>query len=226
MVCRRGLWQAGEMNRKTSPIRLLIADDHAIVRAGLRQFFASTDDVVVTSEASSGGQVLDCLRRQEYDVILLDFSMPGSRGTELIRQLKTDYADVPILVLSMHDETQIARRALRAGAAGYLTKDCAPDTLLAAIRKVAAGGRAIDPGLAERLAIEGSCPVQRHEKLSRREFDVLLLLAGGKAVGDIARELSISPKTVSTHKARLSEKMGFLGPTDLVRYAISHRLIE
>lgn len=209
-------------------IRVLIADDHGIVREGLKQLFALASDLVVAGEAMSGGEVLDALRPGGIDLILLDMTMPGISGANLITRLHAHEACPPILVLSMHNELQIARRALAAGASGYLTKDSDPRTLIGAIRKVAAGGRFIDPVLAEKMVFEsgGASERQPHEILSEREFDIMRLLVQGKGVNEIADELKISNKTVSTHKARLMQKMDFHNNAELVRYAVAHGLVE
>jgi len=209
-------------------IRVLIADDHAIVREGLKQLFALDSDVVVAGEAVDGAQVLETLRQGGFDLVLLDMTMPGVSGVNLISRIRAQDGAPPILVLSMHNELQIARRALTAGASGYLTKDSRPDILMAAIRKVATGGRFIDPGLAEQMVFEAGDSGSRppHELLSDREFHILRLLVRGMSVNDVAEELVISNKTVSTHKARLMLKMNFRNNAELVRYAVAHGLIE
>lgn len=209
-------------------IRLLIADDHAIVRAGLKQLFALMDGVVVAGEAASGAQVMELLRRVPVDQVLLDMSMPGIDGADLVTRIRAHHPRLPILVLSMFIEPQIARRALKAGASGYLTKGSEPEMLLAAIRKIGAGGRFIDPVLAEQMALETLAPnsQQPHEQLTDREFQILRLLAGGNSVNDVAEQLIISNKTVSTHKVRLMRKMGFRSNADLVRYALVQGLAD
>jgi DNA-binding NarL/FixJ family response regulator len=209
-------------------IRILIADDHGIVREGLKQLFALGGDIAVAGEAVSGSEVLESLRAGEVDLILLDMTMPGISGVNLITRLRAHELCPPILVLSMHNEIQIARRALAAGVAGYLTKDSDPVTLMAAIRKVAAGGRFIDPGLAEKMVFESGRNAEQppHDVLSEREYDVLRLLVHGMGVNQIADELKISNKTVSTHKARLMQKMDFHNNAELVRYAVAHGLVE
>ncbi|MDO8775438.1 MAG: response regulator transcription factor [Burkholderiaceae bacterium] len=209
-------------------IRILLADDHALVREGLKQLFALANNVVVTGEAIDGAQVLEVLRQGGFELVLLDMSMPGVSGVNLISRIRAQDGAPPILVLSMHNELQIARRALAAGAAGYLTKDSQPGVLMAAIRKVAAGGRFIDPVLAEQMVFEASDSGQRppHELLSDREFLILRLLVRGMRVNDVAEELVISNKTVSTHKARLMLKMNFRNNAELVRYAVVHGLVE
>lgn len=209
-------------------IRILLADDHAIMREGLKQLFAIVEDIKVVAEATQGGTVLDSLRQQSVDLVLLDMTMPGICGEDLIARIRSRYPELPILVLSMHNELQIARRALKAGANGYVTKDQEPETLLAAIRKVATGGRFIDPALAEQMVFEtsGGAREKNHDSLTDREFQILRLLARGFSVNDIATQFAISNKTVSTHKARLMEKMGFATNADLVRYALERKLVE
>lgn len=209
-------------------IRILLADDHALMREGLKQLFSLVPDIKVVAEATQGGVVLERLRQEGIDLVLLDMTMPGISGEDLISRVRARHPNLPILVLSMHNELQIARRALKAGANGYVTKDQDPETLLAAIRKVMAGGRFIDPGLAEQMVFEisGETHGGGHEILSDREFQILRLLARGISVNEIAAQLLISNKTVSTHKARLMEKMGFATNADLVRYALEHDLVE
>lgn len=210
-------------------IKLLLADDHMLVREGLKQLFALTRDIVVLAEATNTTQVLELLRMERVDLVLLDMSMPGLPGPDLIARIQALASAPPILVLSMHNDPAIVRRALAAGAGGYLTKDNNPDLLLAAIRKVAAGGRFLDPALAERLAFDSASPIGQslpHESLSSRELQVFCLLANGVKVNAIAGRLAISAKTVSTHKARLMRKMNFSSHTDFVRYALDHGITE
>jgi DNA-binding NarL/FixJ family response regulator len=208
-------------------IRLLLAEDHAIVRAGLRQLFALVDDIVVAREAGSGSHVLDLLRRDLVDLVLLDLGMPGIAGADLITRIRAHYPRLPLLVLSMHNEPQIARRALKAGASGYVTKDSEPELLLAAIRKVAAGGRFMDPALAELMAFESVAPGERpHDCLTDREYQILALLVRGASLNEVAEKLSISNKTVSTHKARLMQKMALRSNAELVRYGVLHGLAD
>jgi len=205
-------------------IRVLIADDHAIVREGLCQLFSLCSDLQVAGEAVNGGQVLSHVREGGVDVVLLDMSMPGISGVDLIKRLRLHHGALPVLVLSMHNELQIARRALAAGANGYLTKDCGGEMLTLAIRKVAAGGRFIDPRLVERMVFAGEeeHAAAPHEQLSSREQRILGLLGQGRTVNEIAAELSISNKTVSTHKARLMQKMSFANNAELMRYIFTH----
>ncbi|NVD73770.1 DNA-binding response regulator [Duganella sp. BJB488] len=207
-------------------IRILIADDHAIVRGGLLQLFGLAGDMVVVAQATNGGQVMECLRTTPCDVVLLDLSMPGISGIELVARIRAHAPGLPILVLSMHNEALVVRRALKAGVNGYMTKDGDPETLLLALRKVAAGGRYLDPGLAEQMVFEGDGGQDEpaHEQLSNRELSIFRLFVRGKTVNQIADELSISNKTVSTHKARLMQKMGFQSNADMLRYGIDHGL--
>ncbi|MBK5546894.1 response regulator transcription factor [Pseudomonas sp. TH04] len=204
-------------------IRMLIADDHTIMREGLKQLFMLVTDVQVVAEAESGTQLIELLRQVEIDLLLLDMNMPGISGEILIARLHTQYPTLPILVLSMHNEIHIAQRALRAGALGYLTKDRDPETLLVAIRRVVSGQRYLDPALAEQIALQSSGLKQQTfvESLSDREFQILRLLAHGMSVNQIAEQLVISNKTVSTHKTRLMDKMGFSSTADIVRFAMT-----
>ncbi|BCA29004.1 response regulator [Metapseudomonas otitidis] len=205
--------------------RILIADDHAIMRGGLKQLIEFDARLQVAAEAENGAQVLEQLRTGEFDLLLLDMSMPGLSGEDLISRVHGRYPRLPILVLSMHNEAQIAQRALRAGANGYLTKDHNPETLLAAIHRVAGGGRYLDPRIAEQLAFASSSPTDdAAAQLSDREFQILRLLAQGLSVNQIADQLVISNKTVSTHKTRLMEKMGFTCNADIIKYAMTHGL--
>jgi two-component system invasion response regulator UvrY len=209
-------------------IRVLLADDHTIVRTGLKEILADTGDVNVTGEASSGSEVLAKVRGQDYDVLVLDMSMPGRSGIELIKQLKGEKPKIRILVLSMHSEAQYAVRALKAGASGYLTKDSAADQLVAAIRRIAAGGAFVSPETAERLALDFDRPSDAlpHTLLSDREFQVFQSIVAGKTVTEIAQQLALSVKTVSTHKTRIMEKMNLANQAELVRYAIRHNLAD
>lgn len=209
-------------------IRLLMADDHGIMREGLKQLFNKVDDIVVAGEAVDGPQVLAALRQDSFDLLLLDMSMPGISGIQLIEQIQLLRPTLPILVLSMHDEPQIVKRALNAGAGGYISKDTNdPKRLLSAIRLVAGGGRYMDPGMAERVIFEASDEsALSHTTLSKRELEIFMLLAQGLGVTEIAAKLFISSKTVSTHKARLMEKMDLKTNADLVRYALTNGLVE
>lgn len=210
-------------------IRLMLADDHAIVRKGVRQILSMAPDIEVIAEAGSGTEVLEYLRGGELDLLLLDMTMPGISGIDLITRIKAHRSELPILVLSMHNDVQVVSRALKAGAGGYATKDGNLEDLLRAIRKVAAGGRYIDPALAERMvftASDGDDGAAPHARLSNRELEVFELLVKGLGVNQIAEQLVISNKTVSTHKNNLMEKMNFHSSADMVRYAIQFQLFE
>lgn len=211
-------------------LQLVIADDHAIVRSGLCQIFGLMSDIGVAGEARNGGEVLALLGRHSPDLLLLDAAMPGINGADLIRQVRVQNPHLPILVLSLHDMPQVAEQMIDAGANGYITKNCEPGLLLAAVRKVAAGGNYIDPALAEKMAFgfhrngKDTLLCQRHRALSKRELEVLNLLVDGHTVKDIGSRLGISGKTVSTHKLRLMEKLSITSMADLVRYAMTHGL--
>lgn len=210
-------------------IRVLVADDHTIVREGLKQILAKSGDLSVAGEASNGNDVLKMVREQEWDVLVTDMSMPGRSGIELIKMVKDARPRLPVLVLSMYGEDQYAVRAIRAGASGYLNKESASEQLVNAIRKIAGGGVHVSPAVAEALFnnVRGKQKdAQLHEHLSDREFQVLQLIAGGQTVGDIASTLNLSPKTVSTHKTRILEKMGMTNQAELIRYVIEHRLFD
>ena len=209
-------------------IRLVIADDHAIVREGLKRIVGNAQDLELTGEAADGSEVMKAVRELEFDVLVLDLSMPGRSGMELIKLVKSEKPKLRILVLSMHQEMQYAVRAIKSGASGYLTKESAPAQLDQAIRKIAAGGAYISAEVAEQLAL-GAMPgsdTLPHESLSDREFEVFRLLVGGDAVSDIAHQLNLSVKTVSTHKANLMQKLGLSNQTELVRYALKHGLAD
>jgi len=209
-------------------VRVVIADDHTIVREGLKQLLLAAGSIEIAGEARDGFEVLKLAREKEFDVLLLDLSMPGKSGMDLIKQVKNERPRVRILVLSMHQEHQYAVRAIKAGASGYLTKDSASTQLVSAIEKVAGGGAFISAEVAEQLAL-GAMPQTEgppHASLSDREYQVFRMLVSGKAVSEIASELNLSVKTVSTHKARLMEKMGIDNPAELVRYALKHRLVD
>jgi DNA-binding NarL/FixJ family response regulator len=209
-------------------IRIVLADDHAIVREGLKRIVGDAADFVVAGEAADGTEVMRVVRETDFDVLVLDLSMPGRSGMELIKLVKAEKPKLRILVLSMHQETQYAVRAIKSGASGYLTKESAPAQLEQAIRKIAAGGAYITSEVAEQLAL-GAMPggeAPAHETLSPREFEVLSLLAGGMSVTAIAGKLALSVKTVSTHKANLMQKLALHNQSELVRYAMRHGLAE
>lgn len=208
--------------------RVLIADDHVIVREGLKRILASEPAFEVAGEAGDGHEVLAAVRAGGFDVLLLDLSMPGRSGIDLVRQVKSERPALHVLVLSMHDEQQYAVRAIRAGASGYLTKDTATTQLVAALRKIASGGLFITPAVAEALALGLQAPAEElpHKRLSDREYEVFMLLANGESVSGIAERLHLSVKTVSTHKTHVLEKMNLGSLAELVRYAVAHRLLD
>ena len=208
-------------------IRVLLADDHGLVREGLRGILAKGADIEVAAEAANGDEVLALVRKQDFDLALLDLSMPGLSGLALIKRLKTEKPKLRILVLSMHGEAQYAARALKAGASGYLTKDSAASQLLGAIRKIAAGGVQISEAAAAQLIgtpAAGDAPL--HDTLSDREYEVLRRIVSGATVTDIADALNVSVKTISTHKARMLQKLNLASTAELVRYALEHGLTD
>jgi DNA-binding NarL/FixJ family response regulator len=207
-------------------IRLVIADDHAIVREGLKRIVADAPGLQIEAEAADGNEVMKIVRERDFDVLVLDLSMPGRSGMELIKLVKAEKPKLRILVLSMHQETQYAVRAIKSGASGYLTKERAPGQLVQAIQKIAGGGAYISPEVAEQHAL-GAMPGGEkapHETLSDREFEVFRQLVAGSSVTEIAANLKLSVKTVSTHKANLMGKLGVANQSELVRYAIRHGL--
>lgn len=209
-------------------MRVLVADDHALVRQGMRQVLASTPELTLAGEARNAWEVIERVRQGGIDLLLLDLSMPGPSGVELIRRLRQEAPRVPVLVVSVHADAQVATRAIKAGASGYLTKDCEPELLIQAIRRVGSGGNFIDPALATQLVFNPADASHEapHTALSNREYEVFIALVQGRGLVDIAQELNLSPKTISTHKWRLMQKLGLDSVTELVRYAIRHRLIE
>ncbi len=212
------------MNR----IEVLLADDHAIIRNGLRNILEDTEDLRCAAEADNGHDLLERVRQRDWGLLILDLSMPGRNGLDLIRLVKAERPQLPILVFTMHQEEQYAVRAMRAGASGYLTKEVDGDVLLAAIRKVARGGVYVSSKLAELLAADVSRPrdVPAHTLLSNREFEIFQRIVDGRSLTDIANELSLSVKTISTHKSHILEKMGVERDVDLVRYALQHGLAD
>jgi DNA-binding NarL/FixJ family response regulator len=214
------------MNRSPSSLRILIVDDHAVVREGLARILGSAGEGWSVGEASSGFQAVEWLRRDHADLVILDLSMPGMTGLELIRRIRSEFGRVPVLVLSMHAEEQYAMRAFKAGANGYLTKDSAASELIGAVRKVAAGGAHVSSALAERVVLQlnGSVGEARHAQLSDRELEVLRRLVAGQRPTDIAQALHLSVKTISTHKSRIQEKLQLPTLAELVRYGLEHGL--
>jgi two-component system invasion response regulator UvrY len=209
-------------------IKILIADDHRMFREGLKHILAEYPDLVVADEANNGQEVLDKIWKNNYDMVLLDITMPGMTGLEALKQLKNDKPKLPVLILSMHPEEQYAIRVLRAGASGYLTKESAPDELITAIRKISQGRKYITPSLAERLASEFEADSEKplHDILSDREYQVLSMIAGGKTLTHIAKELSLSIKTVSTYRTRIMEKMKMKTNAEVMHYVIKHQLLD
>lgn len=209
-------------------IRVLLADDHAIVRTGLREILESTSDIEVVAEAANGTEALAAVRSAELDIAVLDLSMPGRSGIELIKLVKEERPKLRVLVLTMHSEAQYAVRALRAGASGYITKESAADELVAAVRRIASGGAYVSPETAQRLALDAAAPGTElpHTRLSNREYEVFRMIVSGKSVTDIGATLNLSVKTISTHKARILEKMGLGSQAELVRYAVEHKLLD
>jgi two-component system, NarL family, invasion response regulator UvrY len=209
-------------------MRILIADDHAVVRQGLKQILAGAFKRASFGEAADSQQTLERVWKERWDVVILDLTMPGRSGLQVLAEIKRAYPKLPVLILSIHPEDQFAVRLLKAGAAGYLTKETAPEELVGAVRKAVAGGRYISPGLAEKMAslLTNDAPGAPHEALSDREFLILNLIASGKSVSVIARELSLSVKTVSTYRGRVLEKMGLSNNAQLVHYAFQNRLVR
>jgi DNA-binding NarL/FixJ family response regulator len=209
-------------------VKILIADDHPIFRKGIRTILSETPGFVVAGEASTSAEVISKVQKEKFDIILLDLSMPGRGGLETLKDLKRDYPDILVLVVSMHPEDQYAMRVLRAGAAGYLTKEHAPDELVTAIRKIARGGKYITPTLAEKMAfdLERASDGPPHESLSDREYQVMLLISSGKSIKDIGEDLFLSDKTISTYRARILEKMNMKSNAELIRYAIQNKLVD
>jgi DNA-binding NarL/FixJ family response regulator len=209
-------------------IRIVIADDHTIMREGLKRILDGAPDIDIVGEAINGFEVLSHVRQGGFDLLLLDLSMPGRSGVDLIRQIRSEAPKLAILILTMHEEEQYAVRAIRAGAQGYLTKESAGTQLVGAIRKVASGRPYISTEVAEQLALNIMTPNEQllHKQLSDREFEVFSLLVGGKSITEIANSLHLSVKTVSTHKTRIMQKMGMTSLSEMVQYAVAHRRLS
>jgi DNA-binding NarL/FixJ family response regulator len=209
-------------------LEILVADDHAIIRDGLKKILADTPDMCVAGEAANGHVALDMVRGRDWDAVVLDLSMPGRNGLDLLKLIKTEKPKLPVLVFSMHQEEQYAVRAIRAGASGYLSKEGDSDLIVPAIRKVAQGGRFISPKVAELLAADALIHNHNpsHTLLTDREFEVFSRIVRGVSLTDIAHELSLSVKTVSTHKSHILLKMNMSNQMELVRYAIDHKLFD
>jgi two-component system, NarL family, invasion response regulator UvrY len=209
-------------------IRILIADDHAVVRQGLKQFLAETPDLMIAGEAQNAWETLAKVRDQEWDLVMLDISMPGQNGLEVLREIKREKPALPILIFSMFSEDEYAMASLKAGASGYLTKESAPVQIIEAIRVVAQGGKYVSPALVNQLLSRAEQPRERlpHELLSKREFDILLLISRGQPLTQIGERLHLSVKTISTYRARIVEKMGCSTNAELTRYVVKHHLDE
>jgi len=209
-------------------IRIVIADDHEIVRAGLKQIISDDEDMEVLGESNNGENLIELVKKNDYDLVLLDLKMSGISGIDVIKHLKIIKPDLPVIVLSMHAEDQYAVRTIKAGASGYLTKETAAENLITAIRRVVAGGKYISPTLAETLAdsIAGGGTELPHEKLTDREFQVLCMIASGKTVSEIGSELFLSVKTISTYRQRVLEKMNLKNNSELTHYAIKNNLLD
>ena len=209
-------------------INILIADDHPIVRAGFKQVIADTEDMIVADEAENGQDVLTFIQKKDYDIILLDISMPGRNGLEILKDLKVEKPKTPVLILSIYPEEQYAIRALRAGASGYMTKASAPHELIAAIRKICQGGKYISASLAEKLTdyLDTDSTKPPHELLSDREHQVMLMIASGKTVSQIGDELCLSVKTISTYRSHILEKMKLKNNAEITLYAVKNQLIS
>lgn len=209
-------------------ISVMIADDHAIVRQGLKQILSETDDIKVTGEAETGFQAVKVARQQDFDVMLLDISLPDRNGIEILKQIKKDRPYLAVLMLSMHNEHEFAIRSLKAGAAGYLNKQSAPAQLVVAIRQVAAGNKYVSPAVAQELAniinVDADKPL--HATLSDREYQTLCFIAAGRTLSEISTEMFLSPKTVSVYRARLLEKLKLTNNSELIRYAIKNKLVD
>ena len=214
--------------RSGVPLKILIADDHPVVRQGLKSMLDADPEFDVVGEARDGDEAFDLAHKVEWDVAVLDYSMPGRGGVELLADVKHDYPEKPVLILSIYPEDPHGLRALKAGAAGYLSKESAGEELTAAVKKVATGGRYISPALAEKLALRLTPEQERppHERLSDREYRVMWMLASGKTLHQIAEEMRLSPSTVSTYRGRILKKLALSTNVDLVHYAMKHRLIE
>lgn len=209
-------------------IRILIADDHAIVRHGLRQILSETEDMVVTGEAENGVIAMQMIRQGDFNMVLMDVSMPDRNGIDTLKLVKKEFPKLPVLMLSMHPEEHYAIRALKSGASGYLSKQSAPELLVKAIRQVASGKKYVSASVAEELAnaISDDSDKQPHEKLSDREYETLCLIASGKNLTQIAEELKLSVKTVSVYRARLLEKMNLKNNAELTHYGLKNGLVE
>jgi len=208
--------------------KIIIVDDHPIVRQGLKQVLSEEPDMAMFGEAQNSEEVLELIRKEDWDIVVLDITMPGRGGLDVLKEIKHERPKVPVLILSIHPEDQYAVRALKAGAAGYLTKESAPEELVRAIRKILRGGKYVSSTLAEKMAFNLEMEAEKplHEALSDREYQVLLMIASGKTTSGIAEEMALSVKTVSTYRARILEKMKMKSNADLTYYVIKNNLID
>ena len=208
-------------------IKVIIVDDHPVVRRGLKQILQEESDVKVVGEAENAQEAFKIIRRTDCNAVVLDISLPGASGVEILKQLKYEYKKLPVLILSVHPEEQYAVRVMKAGASGYLTKESAPEELVKAIRKIISGGKYVSSSLAEKLMTDiDASGKPRHEKLSDREFEIMRMIARGKAIKTIAEELNLSEKTVSTYRTRLLEKMNMTTNAEIISYVLKNKLIE
>lgn len=209
-------------------IKILIADDHAIVREGLKQVLSESPEFSVAGEASNGYEVMEMIRKKSFDLIVLDIALPGRSGLDILKEIKSQKPKLPVLILSMYPEEQYAVRVLKAGASGYLTKESAPNELVNALKQITQGKKYISASLAEKLALDLGVDTEKppHENLSDREYEVMRMIASGKRIKEIADELSLSEKTISTYRTRILEKMGMKNNAELTHYAIKNKLVE
>ena len=207
-------------------LKILVVDDHPVVRRGLKQILTEEPDVALVGEAQTSSEVFDLVRAQRWDAVVLDVTMPGRGGLDIFKELKHEHPRLPVLMLSIHPEDQYAVRALKEGAAGYMNKECAPEELIGAIRKIVRGGKYVSSALAEKLAFMLESQAPSHDSLSGREYQVLLMLASGKTLSQISEEMSLSIKTIATYRARILEKMNMKNNAELIRYAIKHSLVQ
>ena len=209
-------------------ISVFIADNHPVFREGLKQIVAETYDMTIVGEASTGREVIETLKKKECDILLLDIALPDVNGLDILKQLQKEKPQLPVLILTIYSADQYALRVLKAGASGYLTKDCAPNDVIIAIRKVINGETSVSSSLAENLlqkfTVNGKEP--HHRLLSDREYQIMCLIGSGKGIGAIAEELSLSIKTISTHRARILEKLKMKGTAEIIRYAMEHKLVD
>ncbi len=217
-----------QARRKRSLIRVLVADDHAILRKGIKQILAEIPGVECVDEAANGQEALSKVGKERYDLVLLDIAMPGRSGLDILKQLKTEKPNLPVLILSMHPEEQYAVRALKAGASGYLTKESAPDELIDAVQKILQGGKYVTESLAAWFVSELGKPANKapHDTLSDREYEIMCMIAAGKSLTEIGEELALSVKTVSTYRSRVLSKMNMKSNADLTRYALENSLLQ